>query len=70
MSTELSKYLSEIGAKGGRATGPSKARSSEQSRAAVARRWGLEETSVAKPAPGKLKRLVQPLLLSGELTKR
>ncbi|NBW16535.1 MAG: hypothetical protein EBR82_52015 [Caulobacteraceae bacterium] len=33
------QYLASIGSKGGKATGPSKARTSEQARKAVMKRW-------------------------------
>ncbi len=35
----ISEYLASIGARGGKASGKSKARSSEQARAAVTARW-------------------------------
>jgi len=35
----ISDYMAFLGSKGGRVTGASKARSSEQARAAVAERW-------------------------------
>jgi hypothetical protein len=39
-SKAIRKYLSRIGSKGGKATGPRKARTSEQARAAAMVRWG------------------------------
>jgi len=38
-SSAISKYLSQIGSKGGKVKGPSKARSSEQARKAAEARW-------------------------------
>jgi len=39
MNKAVRQYLASIGSKGGKATGPSKARTSEQARKAVMKRW-------------------------------
>ena len=47
-SNALKDYLRKLGSKGGKATGPRKARSSEQARAAVKARWAKAKARQAK----------------------
>lgn len=43
-STQVTAYLRAIGSKGGSATGPQKARTTEQARAAANKRWSKART--------------------------
>jgi hypothetical protein len=50
MKSEVTKYLAAIGSKGGKVTGPTKARTSAQARAAVNARWAKRKKNAnAKP---------------------
>ena len=52
ISNPVSRYLSKIGQKGGKAgKGPAKARSSEQARAAVNKRWEKARKAKAEETP-------------------
>jgi hypothetical protein len=48
MRREIKQYLATIGSKGGKVTGPTKARTSAQARAAVMARWAKHKKN-AKP---------------------
>jgi len=43
LSKEVRQYMGSLGRIGGKATGPRKARTSEQARAAVMARWNKEK---------------------------
>lgn len=45
ISKQISRYMSKIGKKGGMKTGPTKARSPEQARAAINARWEKKKSS-------------------------